>query len=187
VRVLTVEETQAWLLTRQLQFRPATAWGLDHRLELPHCHRIWFGTPRDAKRQMSLAHLLSDWFGCAASLLVVNVVALFGPHELDAFLFLRRCYGADRWVDKVPGGATPGHLFTSAFPESRRQVREFMTVMLAYVFQGYLVQDDGRDLIWLADEVIDVYSPDLERIHLVKGIIDQLGLEMFGAESPITH
>jgi hypothetical protein len=188
MRVLTIDETVAWLATRQLVLRPAREWGQDHRLAMPeHAHRIWFGTPPEAKRQMSLAHLLSGWLNCTSSLLAINVVAIYQPYELEALLFLRRSAGDERWVDGIPGGGTPGHLFDDDPFENRRRVREFLTVMLAYTFEGYLVQDDGQDVIWIADEVVDVYSANLGRIRSVNEIVDTLGLHMIGAESPVAH
>jgi hypothetical protein len=109
MKVLTVDESATWLAERQLALNRADRRGADHHLAIPGPYkRLWFGTPPAPPDQLSLAHLLAEWFECRSAFLLVSVVALFKAHELEAFLFLRRYYGDSRWVDGVPGGATPG-------------------------------------------------------------------------------
>ena len=142
--VRTIDETTRWLAKLELTFRPALAWGQDHVVDIPdRFHRVRFVTPIDARSQVSVAHLLSRWFRCEEALLVVKAVALYEPHELEAFLALRRWAGNDRWVDGLPGGATPAHEFSDGTPADRRCVREHLMIMMAHGFQGYFVQS-GR-------------------------------------------
>jgi hypothetical protein len=131
---------------------------------------------------VSLAHLLAHWFGCESAFLLANVVALFQPHEVEAFLFLRRYYGDDRWIDGVPGGAAPGHLFCDGVPEDRRNVREFLITMMAYTFEGYFVQGDGKVVLWVADEVIDIAAADMLSLERPSDIVRLLGLKVIGGD-----
>jgi hypothetical protein len=182
MRILTVAESQAWLGDRGVTLQPAAALGHDHVLDIPASfHRVCFGTPADAKRQASLSHLLAQWFQCEGAFLLVNVVALFEPYELDAFLFLRRAYGDFRWIDGVPGGATPGHHFCEGLPQDRRNVREFLSMMMAYTFEGYFVQADGKALIWVADDLVEVASIDESALGVPCDVVSMLDLKVYGA------
>jgi len=179
MRILTVAESEAWLSHRGLALQPARAAGHDHVLDIPAAfHRLCFGTPPDAKRQQSLAHLLAQWFQCEGAFLLVNVVALFEPHELDAFLFLRRYYGDARWVDGAPGGATPGHHFCDGLREDQRNVRELLNTMMAYTFEGYFVQADGQALICVADDVIEVGAMDGRALIVPADAVSTLELKV---------
>jgi hypothetical protein len=175
VRVLSVDESSGWLRQRQLSLRPALVAGADHTLETPGKFAVLrFTTPSDARRQVALAHLLAARLTCDRSLLLINVVALFKPHELDALLFLRRHYGDKRWVEGAPGGATPGHAFSDSPTENQRNVRELMIVMLAFTFEGYFVQEDGEVVVWLADEAVEIRSLSPERLAGPRGIVSLL-------------
>jgi hypothetical protein len=178
--IRTIDETTRWLADRELAFRPATAWGLDHIVDIPErFHRVRFVTPSDARRQASVSHLLSHWFRCEGALLVMKAVALYEPHELEAFLVLRRWAGDDRWVDGVPGGATPAHEFTDGTPGDRRSVREHLMIMMAYTFEGYFVQANGRVILWAADGVIDLAAADHADLITPTQAIEALRLERF--------
>ena len=180
---MTIAETANWLSDRQLKLTPAPKMGHDHGLEIPDdYHRLWFETPSDARRQTSLAHLLSGCFMCEAAALIVTVVTLFEPHEIDAFLFLRHCHGESRWIDGVPGGETPGHLFSDGLPADRRNVREFMSVMMAYTFEGYFVQQARGVIIWVADEIIDVAVSNRSLLAGPSAAIRTLGLRIVGGD-----
>jgi hypothetical protein len=176
MRILAVEECRAWLADRGLTLLPAQQFGQDHHLEIPTVFSgFYFDTPKDAKRASSVAHLLTEWFPYRASLLLVNVVALFQPHELDAFLLARRSAGESRWIDGVPGGATPGHLFSDEPALERRTLRELVGLMMAYTFQGYLVREDGRLVVWFGDDVVDIEAAeaaDLEPGHRMAEMLD---------------
>ena len=171
MKLLTVQESAEWLQRRGLQMEPAPQWGHDHFLAIPASfHGFYFDTPQDARRVWSLAHLLTTWFPCESSLLLVCGVFLFKDHELDAFLLSRASSGDTRWVDDVPGGATPGQLFDDGPDRDRRHVREFLSLMMAFTFQGYLVRRDGRLVIWVGDDVIDVEAADegdLQEAHRI--------------------
>ena len=109
------------------------------------------------------------------------MVALFQPHQLEAFLFLRRYYGDSRWVvDDVPGGPTPGHLFADGQAEDQRNVREFLVTMMAFTFEGYFVQNDGAVILWVADETIDVAVMDPVHLRRPHEIARVLNLEVHG-------
>jgi hypothetical protein len=181
MKVLTVDESASWLGHRQLAFERADRWGADHHLVIPDPYkRLWFDTPQRPADQISLAHLLSEWFGCRSAFLLVNVVALYQPHQLEAFLFLRRYYGDSRWVDGVPGGATPGHLFADGQAEDQRNVREFLLTMMAFTFEGYFVQDDGAVILWVADEIFDIAVVDPVQLLRPHEIVQLLGLKIHG-------
>ena len=180
MRVLTVDECSTWFRDRNLRLLPAEAIGRDHRLVLPDDYgMLRFETPRDGRGQAGLAHLLSQWFDCDRSILLVNVVTLFQPHELDALLSLRRYYGETRWVDGVPGGATPGHLFEDGPPHDQRNVRDFLLAMFAFIFQGYFVRRDGNVIVWVADEVVEIRSSSREDLAGPQEVIRTLGLQAF--------
>jgi hypothetical protein len=181
MKVLTVDESAAWLAERRLSLERADRWGADHHLAIPEMYkRLWFGTPERPADQISLAHLLAGWFGCDSAFLLVNVVALFQPHQLEAFLFLRRYYGDSRWVDGVPGGATPGHLFVDGRAEDHRNVREFLLTMMAFTFEGYFVQNDGAVILWIADEIIDIAVLDPADLVRPHEIVQLLRLNVHG-------
>ena len=181
MKVLTVDESALWLRARGLSLERADRWGADHHLAIPEPYRrLWFGTPERSADQVSLAHLLGGWFGCRSAFLLVNVVALFQPHQLEAFLFLRRYYGDSRWVDGVPGGATPGHLFGDGQSEDQRNVREFLLTMMAFTFEGYFVQDDGAVILWIADDIIDIAVRDPDQLRRPKEIVQLLHLTVHG-------
>jgi hypothetical protein len=181
MKVLTVDESTAWLADRGLSLRRADQWGTDHHLVVPDGYkRLWFGTPQRSADQLSLAHLLSQWFCSSASFLLINVVTLFEPHQLDALLFLRRYYGDSRWVDGVPGGATPGHLFTDGAREDHRNVREFLVTMMAFTFEGYFVQDDGDIILWVGDDIIDIAARNQAHLFVPHEIVQLLHLKVYG-------
>jgi hypothetical protein len=177
VRILSVDESTDWLRERALVVRPAPAFGSDHKLEIPAAYEaLLFATPTDAQTQVALAHLISGWFRCENSCLLVNVVALFQPYELEALLFLRRHYGDTRWVDGVPGGATPGHLFNDGSSADQRNVREFLILMLAFTFEGYFIQDTGDVIVWAADEILDIRAKDPDTLTHLREVLEPLRL-----------
>jgi hypothetical protein len=181
MKILTVDESANWLGDRRLSLEPAAQWGSDHHLGIPDGYkRLWFGTPTRPADQVSLAHLLAEWFGCHLAFLLVNVVALFQPHQLEAFLSLRRYYGDARWVDGVPGGATPGHLFVDGQREDQRNVREFLLTMMAFTFEGYFVQEDGAVIVWVGDEIIDIAARDPSHLVRPREIVRLLDLKVHG-------
>jgi hypothetical protein len=181
MKVLTVDESATWLADRRLALDRADHWGADHHLVIPDAYkRLWFATPRDPAGQVSLADLLAGWFGCRSAFLLVNVVAPFQPHQLEAFLFLRRYYGDSRWVDGVPGGATPGHLFADGQAEDQRNVKEFLLTMMAFTFEGYFVQDDGAVILWVGDEVIDIAARNPAQLSRPHEIVQLLHLKIHG-------
>jgi hypothetical protein len=181
MKVLTVDESASWLSGRGLSLEPADHWGADHHLGIPDSYkRLWFGAPERPADQVSLAHLLAEWFGCQSAFLLVNVVASFEPHQLEAFLFLRRYYGDSRWVDGVPGGATPGHLFGDGQPEDQRNVREILLTMMAFTFEGYFVQDDGAVVLWVGDDIIDIAARDPTQLLRPHEIVQLLHLKVHG-------
>jgi hypothetical protein len=183
MRILTVDESASWLIARGLRLRPALQWGSDHHLDVPTTYRrLLFLTPKTPSLQVSLAHQLASWFRYESAFLLVNVVASFQPHELEAFLSLRRHYGDDRWVDGVPGGATPGHLFSDDPRDDRRNVRELLITMMAYTFEGYFVQEDGRVILWVADEVIDIAVADHRRLEGPSDIVRLPDLKVIDGE-----
>jgi hypothetical protein len=184
MKVLTVDESASWLAGRRLSLERAHRWGADHHLAIPDAYRrLRFDTPQRPAGQVSLAHLLARWFGCRSAFLLVNVAALFEPHQLEAFLSLRRYYGDSRWVDGVPGGATPGHLFGDGHAEDQRNVREFLLTMMAFAFEGYFVQDDGGVVLWVADEIIDIAARDPAHLLRPQEIAQLLDLKVHhGAE-----
>jgi hypothetical protein len=180
MRVLAVDDAAAWLRERGLQLEPALAWGHDHQLLLPAAYEaLRFTTPRDGRGQLGLAYLLARWLECSGALLLVNVVALFQPHELDAFLSLRHYYGDTRWIDGVPGGATPGHLFADGAPHDERNIRDFLAAMFAFIFQGYVVQADSAVIVWVADGVVDIRARDSSRLAGARDIVRTLGIKTF--------
>ncbi len=181
MKVLTIDESASWLAPRGLSLERADHWGADHQLPIPDSYkRLWFGTPQRPADQVSLAYLLAGWFGCRSAFLLVNVAALFKPHELDAFLSLRRYYGDSRWVDGVPGGATPGHLFADGQAEDQRNVQEFLLTMMAFTFQGHFVQDDGAVILWVADGIVDLAARDPAQLLRPQEIVQLLDLEVHG-------
>jgi len=181
MRVMTVDESDSWLAKRSLTLERAAARGLDHRLVIPDAYkRFWFGTPQAPADQVSLAHLLAEWFPCRGAFFFVNVVALFEPHQLDAFLFLRRYYGDLRWADEVPGGETPGHLFDDDPRTDQRNVREFLVTMMAFTFEGYFVPNDGAVILWVADEIIDIAAREEAQLSRPREIAQLLDLKVFG-------
>lgn len=181
MKVLTVDESAAWLGGRSLVLKPAAHPGADHRLMIPESfERLWFGTPQRAADQVSLANLLAGWFQCRSAFLLVNVVALFQAHELDAFLYLRRYYGDSRWVDGVPGGATPGHLFEDGWPEDQRNVRELLVAMMAFTFEGYFVQADAEVILWMGDDIIDIAALKPGSLTAPREAVELLELKVHG-------
>ena len=103
----------------------------------------------------------------------------FEPHELDALLLSRRVYGETRWPDDVPGGATPGHLFTAGNPSDQRDVRDFLQTMLAFTFEGFFVQEDGSVIIWVADEVVEIRTRTPDLLTQPRDIVRTLGISEF--------
>ena len=180
MQVLGISESAHWLRARGLFFIPADHRGEDHRLRPPEAYStLRFGTPPDGRRQAGLAQLLAEWFECPGSFLFLTVVAQFEPHELDALLLSRRVYGETRWPDDVPGGATPGHLFTAGNPSDQRDVRDFLQTMLAFTFEGFFVQEDGSVIIWVADEVVEIRTRTPDLLTQPRDIVRTLGISEF--------
>jgi hypothetical protein len=177
VRVLTVHESAGWLTARGLRMVPAARSGSDHHLPLPEDYEsTYFGTPQDAKTVASLAHLLAEAYDWQGSVLLICVVAHYEQHELDAFRFIRRLYGDDRWADGVPGGATPGQWFCDGGAWDTRNVRELMGLMMAYAFEGYFVREDGQTVVWVGDDVVEILSRRPEDLQRARKIVSTLGL-----------
>lgn len=180
MRVLSLDESAEWLGARGLELRRAADWGQDHCLLLPEDYdALRIKTPSEGRAQAGLAYLLSRWFPCEGSLLLLTVVAVFEPHELAELLSLREYYGETRWVDGVPGGATPGHLLSSGRPADQRDLSDFLRTMLAFTFEGYLVADDGKTIIWVADEVVDIRAAAPADLDRARDIVRTLRLESF--------
>lgn len=162
MKVMTIDECEAWLSPRGIVMDRARERGSDHHIRAPSAfHGEWVGTPQDARTVSSLAHRLADGFPCDGALLVVTVVASFQEHELESFLYLRRSRGETRWVDGVPGGATPGHLFDESPHHNMRDVREFLTLLMAYNFEGSFVSADGSLVLGIHDDVIEWQCKEL--------------------------
>jgi hypothetical protein len=178
VQILTVDECAAWLATRHFAFSPAPHRGADHQVEAPSAfHTEWVGTPQDARTVASLGYRLSEAFPCTGALLVVRVVTSFQEHELDVFLEPRRRAGDTRWVDGVPGGATPGHLFNSGSPDDKRDAREMLGLLMAYTFEAMLVSDDGSLAVGIHDDVIEWCAREAAGMKVFEDITALLHLE----------
>ena len=178
MKILTVDESAAWLDARSLRLLPAEQWGAHHQIEIPaEFERLAFAMPQRATVQVALAQLLAEWFVPHSALLLADVSALFETHEVGAFLFLRYYYGDSAWREPVPGGATPGHVFADGDPEDPRNLREFLNVVMAYTRHGCFVQDDGSVLVRMAGELIELAAREPARMARPREIVQQLKLK----------
>jgi hypothetical protein len=178
MRVLTIEECDAWLAERSIAMVRAGRPGSDHQIRVPAAFPSeWASTPQDARTVASLAHRLAGAFPCDGSLLVVTVVTSFQEHELESFLYLRRSCGETRWVDGVPGGATPGHLFDEGPRHNARDVREMLGLLMAYNFEGSLISADGSIVVGIHDDVVEWRCKDRAELQTFRATASLLGLE----------
>jgi hypothetical protein len=67
-------------------------------------------------------------------------------------------------------------------PADRRNVREFMSVMMAYTFEGYFIQQDRQVIIWLADGIVDVAVSNRPLLAGPSAAIRTLGLRIVGGD-----
>ncbi len=175
MQAVDIQTTLNWLARNNVPHRPPldAADGVVFGPETGST--VAFTTPTDAAAELVLARALCKLLPDTEVLLwIVN----WGGTELeqDFFAAFRKNHGELRKL-----GDIPSYLFNLVNDTDRWLLTEYMFLLMGFNWQGYVVHPQGLDVIWLADEVIDVTMQDTVAIDYLRMIIDNLGLE------PITH
>lgn len=135
---------------------------------LPKGYKTAFAIPNEARSQLTLAHWIANWMDWNEALIWLNDWSIYTEDEMDLFLQLRRIYFppiAESLID------SPGHYMDVKNTHTIWAMAEFIWTIMAFNWEGYILEPTRTCFVWLADGVLDISTRDK---HKHKALHQQL-------------
>jgi hypothetical protein len=144
---LTLPESRAWLAQRGF----TAAEGERSVARLTTGNAALWPVPTAARGQRVLSWILGRWLRGPELLLLHCSWAVFTDEEMAYFTAFRQAEGIVESLFE-----RPGQLYLGGDERTRARLVEAVSVLFALNWEGYVCDADGTELVWLADEVVEV-------------------------------
>lgn len=171
MRTQDASETYSWLERHNLRCLPGGDGADGHVFEAETGHFLKFTIPAAANRQILLAHGLAEMLSESETLLWITYVGL-EEEEIEFFKAWRKDHDEYRHMPEAPG-----YLFDLTNEHDRWKLTEAMFILTALNWTGFVIQPSGPDIIWLADEIIDLVVQDVGLFSRIGDLLNQLCIE----------
>lgn len=180
---LSREECNNWLRPSGITISQDGSLELDGYVERD-LSKVFLVLPKDASGLQRLAEALAGWLPpLSQKLLLLTAWSLYPPHEKVIFDRIRISFGEGADLSNLPG-----HLFLETRDGGRRDYddrtnedinEESTLVWMVYLvllvnWCGYLFSRNSRDLIYLGDGYVGLYSENTKKITRIVEIADKL-------------
>lgn len=182
--ILNDVECVEWLTRRNVDFKDADrSQGSDGFVSLPEVgYGAEFEVPADAWTQLMLAHSLSKLPEGRDVFLWVTSWALYSEKEREVFDSFRQSHGEHRWLIDAPG-----HLLDLSGSGERWILAEILLFMMAFNWEGFVIQGNKETIIWMADEIIEIVAQKSDANEFSRKIIHDLDLKVVDHQSSANH
>jgi hypothetical protein len=174
MKLFNVEESQNWLTVRSFRFSGERFEQSRYLYPNPSFHKIAFTVPKSPQLLFQLSALLTNWLSDEECLLWASEWNPFYPKQLEDYCNFRS--EAENTLI-----AYPSSWFNLSSLHDRALLKTNSYLFLSFNWEGFVVSGDSSQVIWLADEVVEIRSKEVFPAPILETVIN-IGSEVFMRE-----
>ena len=130
--------------------------------------------PPECRGKIVLANFLAQLFWKTTCMVWITEWTVFNEDEMRTYLAFQRDASAVSCADLRD---YPGHLYDALAPETQVEIFSTLLFMMAFTWQGYLIDGEGASIVWLADEIIEIAAKHESTISSIRDISASVCME----------
>lgn len=127
----------------------------------------------NARWNLLFAQELARWLPDVEVLLWITYWNTTPTEQYEYFAAWRLTHGESRRLIDAPG-----YIFRLGEGDDRWLLSQYMSQLIEFNWQGFVVQPSGPDIIWLADEIVELSLHDPTTCDKLAARLELLGIEM---------